>query len=68
MERKISHLEDFIVKSLQKIRVGSALFETTLKHKIKIKWCVGRFDWNTPTINFYNKYGAEISSTWLTEY
>ena len=22
-------------------------------------------DWNTPALNFYNKYNAAISSTWL---
>ena len=22
-------------------------------------------DWNTPAINFYKKYNAEISSSWL---
>ena len=27
--------------------------------------CWQVLDWNTPAINFYHKYGAEISSAWL---
>ena len=29
----------------------------------RFEWQV--LDWNTPAINFYHKYGAEISSAWL---
>ena len=46
----------------------TALFEATLKTCKELKlngMCWQVLDWNTPAINFYNKYGAEISSTWL---
>ena len=48
--------------------MGAALFEATLKTCKELKlngMCWQVLDWNTPAINFYHKYDAEISSAWL---
>ena len=66
---KFLYLEDFIVKNaFRRSGVGAALFEATLKTCKELKlngMCWQVLDWNTPAINFYHKYGAEISSAWL---
>lgn len=66
---KFLYLEDFIVKkAFRRSGVGAALFETTIKTCKELKlngMCWQVLDWNTPAINFYKKYDAEISSAWL---
>jgi len=66
---KFLFLEDFIIKEEYRNKgVGSALFEQTI-NKCKelnlngMTWQV--LDWNTPAINFYKKYNADISNNWL---
>jgi len=67
---KFLFLEDFVVKeSFRRNGVGSRLFEETIKIARKegmngMFWQV--LDWNTPAINFYQKYNANISSAWLS--
>ncbi|MAW31671.1 MAG: GNAT family N-acetyltransferase [Flavobacteriales bacterium] len=66
---KFLFLEDFVIKKeYRKLGIGSKLFEATIKicYEKNMKgmfWQV--LDWNTPAINFYKKYNAEISSSWL---
>ena len=66
---KFLFLEDFVVKeSFRKQGIGSKLFEATIneanqKNLNGMFWQV--LDWNTPAINFYKKYKADISSNWL---
>jgi GNAT superfamily N-acetyltransferase len=63
------YLEDLIVT--EKFRgkgIGKKLFDCTVEEARKMKvngmmWQV--LDWNKPAIDFYNKYGADISSEWL---
>ena len=55
-------------KNIENLGIGSQLFEATIKicYEKNMKgmfWQV--LDWNTPAINFYKKYNAEISSSWL---
>ena len=55
-------------KKHRKKGIGGALFEATIKIAFEEKlngmtWQV--LDWNTPAINFYKKYKANISSAWL---
>ena len=62
-------MEDFIVKeSYRRNGVGSKLFEATIniaKVENMNGMCWQVLDWNTPAINFYQKYNADISSAWL---
>jgi|TARA_B110000914_G_scaffold225133_1_gene244962 GNAT superfamily N-acetyltransferase len=66
---KFLFLEDFVVKeSFRRNGVGSRLFEETIRIAKDEKmngmfWQV--LDWNTPAIDFYKKYNADISSGWL---
>ena len=66
---KFLFLEDFVIK--QKFRrkgIGSKLFEETIKicEELNLNWMIWQvLDWNAPAINFYKKYNAEISSSWL---
>ena len=66
---KFLFLEDFVIKNdYRKQGIGSLLFEATVKicSELNLKgmfWQV--LDWNTPAINFYKKYNADISSKWL---
>jgi len=66
---KFLFLEDFIVKeSYRRNGVGSKLFEATIniaKVENMNGMCWQVLDWNTPAINFYQKYNADISSAWL---
>jgi len=66
---KFLFLEDFVIK--QKYRrsgVGSKLFKETIKICDKLQ-CNGMswqvLNWNTPAIDFYKKYNADISNSWL---
>ena len=66
---KFLFLEDFIIKEeYRRYGIGSKLFERTIKicQELKLNgmsWQV--LDWNTPAIDFYKKYNANISSAWL---
>jgi len=66
---KFLFLEDFIIKSgYRRNGIGSKLFEETIKicQELKLNgmtWQV--LDWNTQAIDFYKKYNANISTTWL---
>ena len=66
---KFLFLEDFVIKEEYKRQgIGSKLFEETIKICKKFNlngmtWQV--LDWNTPAINFYKKYNADISKNWL---
>lgn len=66
---KFLFLEDFIIsKKYRKRGIGSKLFEATIKicQELKLNgmtWQV--LDWNTPAINFYKKYNANINNSWL---
>ncbi len=62
-------LEDLIVtESMRGKQIGRMLFDEVIKYAKSINakqlhWQV--LDWNTPAIEFYKKYNAEISSEWL---
>jgi len=66
---KVLFLEDFVVKeAFRRKWVGAKLFEQTIRiakdeNMDGMFWQV--LDWNTPAINFYKKYNATISSSWL---
>ncbi len=62
-------LEDFIIKKKYRSSgVGSKLFEATIKICQELKMngmCWQVLDWNKNAIEFYSKYHAEISNSWL---
>ena len=66
---KILYLEDFVVKEQDRGNgIGTLLFEETVrvcknKEYNGMAWQV--LDWNEPAINFYKKYKATLSSSWL---
>ena len=66
---KFLFLEDFVIKKEhRRSGVGSKLFEATIMecHKLKLNGMIWQvLDWNTPAIDFYKKYNANISSAWL---
>ena len=63
------YLEDLIVTEEWRGRgVGKMLFDYTVEEAKRLNiggvmWQV--LDWNKPAIDFYKKYGAEISGEWL---
>jgi GNAT superfamily N-acetyltransferase len=63
------YLEDLIVTEEFRGRgVGKKLFDATVEEARELgvsgmMWQV--LDWNQPAIDFYKKYGADISSEWL---
>jgi ribosomal protein S18 acetylase RimI-like enzyme len=63
------YLEDLIVtESFRGQGVGKKLFDATVEeaHQLKVSgmmWQV--LDWNTAAIDFYKKYGTDISNEWL---
>jgi GNAT superfamily N-acetyltransferase len=63
------YLEDLIVTDAFRGKgIGKMLFEQTIKEAEEmgvsgIMWQV--LDWNEPAINFYKKYGADLSSEWM---
>ncbi len=63
------YLEDLIVTEAYRGKgVGKKLFDETVREARKLNvsgmmWQV--LDWNQPAIDFYKKYGADISSEWL---
>ena len=66
---KFLFLEDFVIKEeYRRQGIGSKLFEETIKicQKLKLNGMIWQvLDWNTPAIDFYKKYNADISSKWL---
>ena len=66
---KFLFLEDFVIKEeYRRSGVGSVLFEATLKicKELEVNgMCWQVLDWNSPAIDFYKKYNAEISNAWL---
>jgi GNAT superfamily N-acetyltransferase len=63
------YLEDLIVtESFRGRGIGKMLFESTVEEARRLGVCGMMWqvlDWNRPAIEFYKKYGAEISSEWL---
>tara|TARA_R110000868_G_scaffold129288_1_gene337908 strand:- start:61 stop:534 length:474 start_codon:yes stop_codon:yes gene_type:complete len=65
---KCIYLEDLIVtKSKRGIGAGKALFEAVIafakeNNSGRMEWQV--LDWNTPAIDFYKSYNAELDGTW----
>ena len=63
------YLEDLIVTFEYRGKgIGKMLFESTVEEARKmgingIMWQV--LDWNEPAIEFYKKYGADVSNEWL---
>ncbi|MEC9209415.1 MAG: GNAT family N-acetyltransferase [Bacteroidota bacterium] len=66
---KFLFLEDFIIKEeYRRYGIGSKLFEETIKicQELNLNGMIWQvLDWNTPAIDFYKKYNANISATWL---
>ena len=66
---KFLFLEDFVIKKkFRSLGVGSRLFEETIKfcHDLELNGMIWQvLEWNTPAINFYKKYNANISDSWL---
>ena len=66
---KCLYLEDIIVKKdLRQQGIGKQLFDEVVRKARdmgakRLQWQV--LDWNTPAIEFYKKYNAEISTEWL---
>ena len=66
---KFLYLEDFVIKEeYRRHGIGSKLFEETIKMCKQLNlngmiWQV--LDWNSPAIDFYKKFDAEISKDWL---
>jgi len=65
----VLYLEDLIVtESFRSNGIGKALFEKCIDHAKhnnyrRMVWQV--LDWNTPAIDFYKGYGAQIEDGWL---
>ena len=63
------YLEDLIVtESYRGKGAGKLLFDATVEEARRLNvsgmmWQV--LDWNQPAIDFYKKYGADVSSEWL---
>lgn len=64
------HLEDLVVDTEHRRRgVGSLLFREVMRvaaqrNYARMDWQV--LDWNRSAIDFYEKYGAEITREWLS--
>lgn len=63
------YLEDIVVTESERGHgAGKLLFDRTMLKCIEAN-CTGMMwqvlDWNTPAINFYLKYGAELDSGWI---
>ena len=63
------YLEDLIVtEEFRGKGIGKLLFDSTVEEAQKLQvggmmWQV--LDWNQPAIEFYKKYGADVSGEWL---
>ena len=66
---KFLFLEDFVIKEeYRRHGIGSKLFEETIKicKQLNLNGMIWQvLDWNSPAINFYKKFDAEISKDWL---
>jgi len=66
---KCLYLEDIIVEETHRGKgIGKALFEATIRAAKAMQakamvWQV--LDWNTPSIEFYKKYGCDLDSSWI---
>ena len=66
---KFLFLEDFVIKKEYRGKgIGAKLFQETIRTCKRLNlngmtWQV--LDWNNQAIDFYKKYNAEISNTWL---
>jgi GNAT superfamily N-acetyltransferase len=63
------YLEDIVVTESERGHgAGKLLFDKTMLKCVEDQ-CTGMMwqvlDWNTPAINFYQKYGAELDSGWI---
>ena len=63
------YLEDIVVTESERGNgAGKLLFDRTMLKCIEAN-CTGMMwqvlDWNTPAINFYQKYGADLDSGWI---
>ena len=63
------YLEDIVVTEAERGRgAGKLLFDRTLLKCLE-DGCTGMMwqvlDWNTPAINFYKKYGADLDGEWI---
>lgn len=63
------YLEDIVVTESERGHgAGKLLFDRTMLKCLEDR-CTGMMwqvlDWNTPAINFYQKYGAELDSGWI---
>jgi len=66
---KLLFLEDFVIKEkYRRDGIGSKLFEETIKicKTLNLNGMIWQvLDWNSPAIDFYQKYDAQISKNWL---
>ena len=66
---KFLFLEDFVIKEEYRGKgIGARLFEETIKvcKELNLNGMIWQvLDWNTPAINFYKKYDADINKKWL---
>jgi len=66
---KFLFLEDFVIKEeYRRCGIGSKLFEETIKicKQLNLNGMIWQvLDWNSPAIDFYKKFDAEISKDWL---
>ncbi len=66
---KCLYLEDLIVTEKHRgIGAGKLLFEKCIEFGkeqkcLKMNWQV--LDWNTPSIDFYKSYGADLDAEWV---
>ncbi|WP_027000550.1 GNAT family N-acetyltransferase [Eisenibacter elegans] len=66
---KCFYLEDFYVQPIHRSKkIGAALFKAIICQAAeeqcrRISWQV--LDWNTPAIEFYQRFGASIDGGWL---
>ncbi|ERM83756.1 GNAT family acetyltransferase [Rhodonellum psychrophilum GCM71 = DSM 17998] len=63
------YLEDIVVTESERGHgAGKLLFDRVMKKSLEEN-CTGMMwqvlDWNSPAINFYNKYGADLEGGWL---
>jgi len=66
---KCIFLEDIVVRETHRRQgIGSKLFEACIHYAAnqnagRLEWQV--LDWNTPAIDFYKTYGAQLDPTWI---
>ena len=66
---KFLFLEDFVIKEkYRRHGVGSKLFKETIKicKQLDLNGMIWQvLDWNSSAIDFYKKFGSEISTEWM---